>query len=250
MYQKERIDNILKILTRYGYVTAKFLTQELHYSTATINRDLNLMQKQKLVKRSYGGVELVKRKGVPLEFRYHKMKAVKNQIGKAAADLVADGDTVFLDGSTTAEYMVRYLTDKKGITVITNNISAVGYLSAHNIDVICLGGRVTEQPSMLGGADTAKNAMCYNADKMFFSTGALSSDGIIGGSEMYDLLHHTMMQNSGRIYYMADHDKIDVAVMRNLFSLADVNAVITDYVFSDEVKAKFKNTDFIEVKHE
>ena len=72
MYQKERIDEILEILKANGYVTVKFLTEALHYSTATINRDLNIMEKQKLVHRSYGGVELVKNKSIPLPFRYHK----------------------------------------------------------------------------------------------------------------------------------------------------------------------------------
>ena len=49
MYQKERIDNILGILKANGYVSVKYLTEQLHYSTATINRDLNVMQKQNLV---------------------------------------------------------------------------------------------------------------------------------------------------------------------------------------------------------
>ena len=97
MYQKERIDKINEILKTFGYVTVKFLTKELDYSTATINRDLNLMEKQKLIKRTYGGVELLNRKYVPLEFRYNLMKSAKNKLGVAALSLVNDGDTVFIE---------------------------------------------------------------------------------------------------------------------------------------------------------
>ena len=248
MYQKERIDTIMNILKENGYVTVKFLTDSLHYSTATINRDLNIMEKQKLVTRSYGGVELVQKKSVPLPFRYHKMKVVKNRMGLLAANLVCDGDVIFIDGTTTTEYMARHLTGKKDITVITNNIAIVGYLSEFSIKVICLGGKVTEAPSMLDGYETVENAGRYNADKMFFSTGAISSDGIIGSGEMYDALHRTMAANSKKVYYMADHEKIDVRVPINLFTLGDIDGVVTDYIFSDEVKKRYSDTEFFEAK--
>ena len=50
MYQKERLENIMNIMKKYNYVTVKFLVEELHYSTATINRDLNVLANQKLIK--------------------------------------------------------------------------------------------------------------------------------------------------------------------------------------------------------
>lgn len=248
MYQKERIDSILEILKVNGYVTVKFLTEKLHYSTATINRDLNVMEKQKLVHRSYGGVELVKKKGVALPFRYHKMKSAKAKIGKAAADLVSDGDVIFIDGTTTTEFMGKHLLGKKDITVITNNISMVTFLSEYGIDVCCLGGRVVEKPYMLDGNDTVENAMKYNADKMFFSAAGISEDGIISTSHNYYLLHKVMAANSKKRYFLTDHEKVNIKVSQNLFDLNEIDAVVTDYVFSDEFKARYKNTKFIEVK--
>ena len=149
MYQKERMDEIYDILKKNGYVTVKYLVQQLGYSNATVNRDLNVMENQKRIRRSYGGVELSEAKSVPLIFRYHKMKSIKNKMGKAAADLIADGDTVFIDGSTTTECIGRYLTDKKELTVITNNAALVLYLSEYPIRVICLGGVCSAERSRL-----------------------------------------------------------------------------------------------------
>ena len=97
MHQTERIKHIEEILKKNGFVTVKFLTEELHYSTATINRDLNMMEKQKMVRRSYGGVELLKNRSVPLVFRYNKMRPAKNKIGKKAAEFIHDGETIFID---------------------------------------------------------------------------------------------------------------------------------------------------------
>ena len=113
MYQKERIDMILNILRENGYVNVKYLCSKIGYSKATINRDLNLMEKQKLIHRSYGGVEIVENKDVTLEFRYHKMKNEKKNICKAAANMVKDGDIIFIASSSTAEFMIYYLLDKR-----------------------------------------------------------------------------------------------------------------------------------------
>lgn len=246
MYQKERIENILSILKANGYVSVKYLTEQLHYSTATINRDLNVMQKQNLVTRTYGGVELVKRKGVALPFRYHLMKPVKNKMGEMAASLVNDGDIIFVDGTTTTEYIGKYLVNKKDITVITTNISLVAYLSQYNIRCICLGGEMREAPSMLGGNLSIENAMKFNADICFFSTGGISEDGIIGNGA-YALLHTIMIKNSKKAYFLADHDKVGVQLPNNIVSLGDIDGIITDYIFPDEIKEKFGNTEFIEV---
>lgn len=247
MYQKERLDGIVDILKLHGYVTVKFLKDTLHYSTATVNRDLNVLEKQKIVHRSWGGVELVKNRGVSLPFRYHKMKSIKARLGKKAAELVHNGDTVFLDATTTTEYISHYLIDKKDITVITNNMAVVSFLSNFGIEVVCLGGRVIEVPSMLAGDDTADMARRYNADIMFFSTGAFTSDGLIQGTSIYDTVRRAMAENSKKVYFVADHEKLDKKFNRNIFTFADISGVISDCIFSDEVKEKYNKTEFLEV---
>lgn len=248
MHQRERIEVITQILKKNGYVTVKYLTEELHYSTATINRDLNFMKKQKLVKRSYGGVELIKSKATPLIFRYNKMRPAKNKIGKKAAEFICDGDTVFMDGSTTTQNIGKYITNKKNLTVITNNIALAGYLSEYNITVVCLGGRVVEAPAMLCSAETVENAFKYRADKMFFSVGSVTSDGRIGCSELYFLLFNVMRNNSDKVFLLLDHEKIDRAYTRIWGNLSSVDYVISDYCFSDELKSRFDGVNFVEVE--
>ena len=249
MYQKERLEQILSIIRQYGYVTVKFLVNELHYSNATVNRDLNLLAQQKLVHRTYGGVEILEKKDVPLPFRYHKMKTEKLTIGKRAAEFVKDGDVIFIDASTTTEYMLEFLTEKKGVTVLTNNLAIVARLAEVGVSVVCLGGKIVEPPSMLGGDDTVQTAMRYHANKMFFSTGGATKDGRIGGSETYGLLHRVMANNSDQIYYLVDHEKFhDVyTYSRFLFDFAEVDCVISDYEFLENLREKYPQTQFIKV---
>ena len=167
LYQNERLARIMDLLRRREYLRVKTLRELLNYSNATVNRDLNVLEKQKLVKRSYGGVELLECSD-SLEVRYEKSKSAKTALAKKAAELVCDGDTLFIDGSTTTERMAPYLTDKKDLTVISNNMALIRYLSEYSVFCICLGGQVVEKPHMLCGEDTVKNAAGYHADKMFF----------------------------------------------------------------------------------
>ena len=243
MYQQERLNEILKIVERHGYVTVKFLTSALHYSNATINRDLNILEKQKLVQRSYGGVEAVKHIGISLPFRYHKMKAEKLRIGRRAADFVQDGDRIFIDGSTTAEYMAEFLHEKKNLTVVTNNIKLALKLSEFGIAVICLGGTIVEKPSMLGGSLTVENATNYKVDKMFFSTAGVNLDGEIGTTELYFAMHKVIAKNAKEVYFLVDHDKLNVPCPM-LFHFENLTAIISDISFPEDTKNRLSPVRF------
>lgn len=246
MNGKLRRDAIIEIMQIQGYTTVQYLTETLHYSTATINRDLNILQNQHVIKRSYGGAELIKNQGVPLIFRYNKAKTEKRHIGKTAASFVEDGDTIFIDASTTTQCMVQYLTERKNLTVITNNMAVATYLSEYKINAICLGGTVIETPYMLGGDQTVENIMKYRADKMFFATRGVTPDYKISGS-IYYLVHKNMMQNSSKIYYLVDHEKVNVECNTILCSFEKVDCVISDYQFPEELRREYQGTEFVYV---
>ena len=249
MYKKEREDQILLLLRKFGYVTVKFLTQELHYSKATINRDLNLLEQSGMVRRTWGGVETIVPTTVPVLFRYEKAKPAKKKIGKCAAEFVKNGDTIFIDGSTTAQYMGEYLIAKKDIHVLTNNMALASYLSEYGVDVTVLGGKVSEPPYMLSGVETVETALRYRANKCFFSTSDVSDDGQMSyEGDIYYTMHKVMMLNSEKIFYLVDRDKVNRGGGRIILgdiSLADY--VITDYYFSDETKEKYPQVNFISI---
>ena len=245
---QKRIDRVLEIIKQQGYVTVKYLCDELHYSTATINRDLNDLQRQKLIVRRYGGAEYVVRKGTPLVFRYHKMRPVKRLISQKAAEMIKDGMRIFIDGSTTAHYIGECLKDMQNLTVITNNMNLVAHLGEQGIRCICLGGELVEPPYITGGLDSAMQAETYTADLCFFSTGGMSSNGEIYDSDGYLSVHRAMLARSERCVLLIDHEKIDNWRVRVLGDLSLVDTVITDYEFSQSVRDKFPQTEFVVVQ--
>ena len=246
MYPQERQDEILAILEKYQYVTVAYLIEKLCYSSATINRDLNVLEKRQLVRRSYGGVELVESGAVPLVFRQHKQHRAKEKIAQKAAEFVCDGDVLFIDGSTTAQHMGPYLAEKSDITVITNNITLVSYLSDLGVQCVVLGGRILEAPSMTGSIDTIDMARTYRADKAFFSTGGVTDDGSICGGGIYYELYRVMMQNSKQSFYLVDNNKRNQSLSKVLCDFSEVDYVISDCDFS-LLQDRYADTQFIHI---
>lgn len=248
MYQKERLEMIMQILSKNGYVTVKYLTDQMHYSIATINRDLNILESQGLVIRSYGGVEAKNATSIPFVFRQHKMKKIKNKISTAVDAYVNDGDTLFIDGSTTTYFMAEGLALKKDLTVITNNMLLASHLCEYGVNVFCLGGKVVEVPGILYSEATVEAASHYRADKAFFSAGYFNENGeILSDSSLYSSLLKTILKNSKESFFLADSKKFDKDKKAH-YCLGDfsmVNYVISDYEFSDKIKESFPDTSFI-----
>ena len=247
MKTKARQDRIIEILEKEGYVTVKYLCDTLQYSSATVNRDLNALSSRHLVTRTHGGVELEHAQYVPVFFRAHKMRAEKKYIGKTAASFVKDGDTIFIDGSTTAQCMEQHLIHRKNLTVITNNIALAANLSTHGIKVICLGGTIVEAPSMLGGEEAVEQAAKYRVDKLFFATRAVTSGGLVAAG-IYDLMLRALAKNAGEIFYLVDHKKVDQPFSTIYCDLGAVDYVVSNYEFPKETREAFPNTKFILVE--
>ncbi len=248
MYQKERLDRILSVVKENGYVTVKYLTEVLHYSNATVNRDLNILKAQKLITRSYGGVEFSETATVPLEFRYHKAKQAKRRICKCAAGFIRDGDIVFIDGTTTSEGIGEYILHLKDVLVITNNMALAANLSGYGVRTVCTGGIIREAPYMLDGDDAVRTLMQYNTDKVFFATGGISENGFIAStSSSYGLLHKVALSHAKESFYLVDKSKVGTDLKYNIAPLYDIGTVISDYDFSEKTKAACPDTRFIKV---
>ena len=240
------MDEIMKILKKNHYVTVDYLVKEIKYSPASIRRDLTLLEKQGLVSRSYGGVSFKDPNISPYRFRQHSMKVAKNAIAKKAASLVKNGDVVFLDSSSTTQYIAHFLTDKKGITVVTCNMSIANLLSEQGITTYCTGGKVMEYPGILGGQMMLDSLTRFNMDIAFFSSTALGFDGKILNSLEWGIQYHrTIKENSKKLVYLCGSDKFNAPGKFASLTLDDVDYFISNENLPEELKRKFKNTTFM-----
>lgn len=249
MTKEERLNAIIDLIEKNNFATVAYLSKELNYSHATINRDIAELDRQGLIKRVWGGVEALKTDAVPLLFRYEKSKSSKMKVAKAAASLVNDGDTVMIDGATTTQFIGQYLIKKKHIHVITNNIALASYLSKHDIWVTVLGGDIIDKPYMTDGDETIEMISHYYADIAFFATSAISSEGLIGDCEkIFWRSHKEMIRRSKQIYYLMDHEKIDTPLFYVTCDLGSIHGIISDCALPEALHKKYPRVRFIELE--
>ena len=246
MYQQERMDEILKILKQNHYVTVDYLVQKIRYSPASIRRDLTLLEKQGLVKRSWGGVTYKDANVSPFIFRQHSMKTAKNAIAREAAKLIGNGDVIFLDGSSTTQYMGRYLIDKKGITVITCNMILANFLGEHGIQTYCTGGKIVEHPGILGGELALETLSKFNIDVGFFSSTAFNLKGqILSVSEAGVHNHNCYRKYSKKLVYLCGSDKFETETHFVSMTLGDVDCFISDGKLPEKLREEYSKTKYI-----
>ena len=246
----ERQEQIIELLKTRGYMTVRELTELLHYSSATVNRDLNDLVSRQLVTRNYGGAKYVEQTVMPYSDRYNFLRMSKRHIARAAAALVSDGDVIFIDGSTTTQYMAEGLKGRKNLTVITHSHTLSEALHTMGHRVIELGGEIVEMPGITGGSLAVRNAALFQADKLFFSTVGLSEDGrMLTGIDRYDLLLSTMIRCSQKRCFLLDHDKFPFVThpgqnLVSIGSLEGIDTVVSDCEFPEAFTSRFPRTEF------
>ena len=168
----DREEKILDILRRQGSAGADEMARELYISRPTLRRDLIKLEQKGAVNRTHGGAKLTTRPAddtIPASLRMDEDSRAKNMIAAEAAKLVRDGDTVMLDGSTSALHLAAAFRGKRDIVVITSGARTALILGGMGINTICTGGQLIGASESFIGGDALRTISCYNADVVFFS---------------------------------------------------------------------------------
>ncbi len=242
MFALERQKKILEILAAEGAVSVSRLSGELNVTEETVRRDLEKLEKQEQLRRTHGGAvpmdestyeaSLEKRKTINVE--------AKKRMAAMAAKQVAEGDTIFLDASTTTFFMAKELRAMRNITVITNSLRVVVELeNSEFIKVISVGGVLSNNQSFVGTLAEKSIAENYVATKMFFSSkGVTAESGILESNEQECGIKQKMLKNSRYKYYLCDKSKMGSVGFVKLAPIETINFLITDTDAEGELKAK------------
>ena len=147
MSVSERGKTILEYLGNTHFASISELAAAIFTSEATVRREITKLESIGAVKSVYGGVVIAEyeKSPVPLFLRDRENSASKERLAKAAAALVPDYATVILDSSSTVRRMCKYLTDKRGLTVITNNLRVINELKNTDARIISVGGNFVKE---------------------------------------------------------------------------------------------------------
>ncbi len=230
---KESIeDKVLSILSSSKPTSIKFIAKKLFISESTARRYVNTLAKNELVLRTHGGCvpcAKVYENNLPAYFRHSNDNEAKILIAKHAQTLIKDGDTLFLDSSSTVYNLVPYLRTKNNLTVITSGLKTATLLVENNIKTYCLGGFINYNNLSANSAYALELIKRINADLFFFSCDGMDHDGNVCDNSFEEcLLRREFMKQSKSSILLIDESKINKPCKYNLCTADEINVIISN----------------------
>ena len=228
----ERQKLILSMLARQRRLSVTDIVRQFSISEATARRDLESLTSQGKAQRVHGGVIAVEQAPpeLPILDRESEQLDEKRRIGRAAASLVAEHESLFLGSGTTVLEVARNLREHKNLTVITNSLPVLNILAGiPGITVISLGGMLRESELSFIGHITEQAMIEVHADKVFMGTRGASLEHGFTNDYLQETLTDRAILKSGReVIMVADHTKLNRVSTVLLAPLNSVHTFVTD----------------------
>ncbi|GKX28177.1 putative HTH-type transcriptional regulator YulB [Vallitalea longa] len=233
----DRRKTILEIINKQESVKVVDLSQQFNVTLETIRRDLEKLENEGYIKRSYGGAVLNQstNEDLSINIREATNKEGKNLIGKKVADLIQDGDTIMMDSSTTALCVAKYLTNKN-ITIITNALKIPMVLAGHsNIQVISTGGTLKSTSLSFVGHWAESAVEKYYVNKTIISCKAINLEhGIMEPHQLETEVKKRMIKTSEQVILAVDSSKFDRKSFIKAYNFDEIDTMVTDNDVSDK----------------
>ncbi len=227
----ERQSQLARLIEQSGRISVAQICERFGVSEATARRDLDMLSEQGVIQRVHGGAIAVRRAAPeePILRRSHEQEAEKERIGRAAASLIQEGETVFLGSGTTVLQVAQHLVNRK-LTVITNSLPVINLMAGReNITLIALGGMLRDSELSFIGHIAEQALSEVRADKVVMGTRAISlENGLTNDYLPETLTDRAILQIGREIIVVADHTKCGVVSAAFLAPLESIHVLVTD----------------------
>ena len=227
----DRQAGICRRLRQTGVVRVAELSQMLGVSEITIRRDLETLEGKGLLERTHGGAissQLMRTEPLFVQ-KDRRQAAEKEAIGRAAAALVEDGDTVLVGSGSTTLQMIRHLR-ARDVRLITSNAGAIAELAGRSVELILVGGLYRHQSNSLVGGFARLALDRIYASKAFIGVDGVSSRyGFTTPVQLEAEIGALMIERTrGPVIVLADHTKLGVVSNFATAALDDAEILVTD----------------------
>jgi DeoR/GlpR family transcriptional regulator of sugar metabolism len=234
MLAEERRYRIVEILYERdsGLVSVTELSDLLGVSTMTVRRDLDWLKGKDLLRRVHGGA--VVREALdderPFLERGKESSQEKQLIGRAAAQLVRDGEVIILDAGTTTQQVARNLGDKQGLTVVTNALPVAEELSCYpQISTILLGGILKHRELCTVGPPVAEELSRLSADRLFLSAAGFTLQKGATDPDLRETeVKQAMIRAARQVILVTDSSKWGGVTFAQITTLDAIHTIVTD----------------------
>ncbi len=252
----DRRSQIIRHLQEHHRLSTRALSDVFQVSEVTIRSDLSSLEEQGWVQRVHGGAELAPRWRLEQSFadRQTEHRAEKEMLAQTAAALVRPGDTLVLDGSTSAFQLALRLREMADLRVVTNNLQVALALAANPaIEVMVPGGVVRGHTASVVGSGVSELLGDLHADRGFFGASGLTAERGLTDADVREVeAKRAMVRAVGEVVALLDASKFGQQAYLTFARLDQVHRIITDDALSPEFRAlcQERNIEIIIAKSE
>jgi DeoR/GlpR family transcriptional regulator of sugar metabolism len=235
VFAEERQEFIARIVEEHGRARVADLAASFGVSSVTIRKDLAALEGQGRLVRTHGGAVVVgqARSERGFDIRERLQRSEKDAIGREAATMVVDGESIALDASTTALALARHLKARRGwlhLTVITNGLRIAAELAGHpGITVAMPAGFLRWEALSLVGPLGAGLFEKVNIQKAFMGAAGFAIEaGLSDATEEEAQIKRLMVDGAGEVVALVDHTKWERAAFATFCRTSNIAAVVTD----------------------
>jgi len=246
LFAEERRLQILELLKENNKFLVPDLCRYFHVSPATIRNDLKELSIQGLLQRTHGGAIYIDKTSYEPTSKQKSVEHVneKAAIGKLAATLVEDDNSLILDTGTTSMELAKYLCEKRNLTIILNDVEIAWYLEEHSdAKLILAGGSLRRGFHCCVGRSALELIRSLNVDKAFIGANGINlSTGMLSTPDMNQAdVKRAMIDIASEAFLIADSSKLGNTSLANFADLGVFNCFITDWKISGSEKDLISN---------
>src|SRR5262245_35389132 len=227
----QRQQEILVLARAQGRVSVDSLALRFNVTPQTIRKDLNELCELQLVSRVHGGAVISSGvENIAYEARRFIAQSEKRAIGVAAAALVPNKASLFINIGTTTEEVARALGQHEDLLVITNNLNVANLLYRHpRIDVIMAGGPVRRMDGAVIGSAAVDFVTQFKVDYAVIGTSAIEEDGSLLDFDVREVrVSRAIIENARKVILVADRLKFGRSAPIRIGHLSDIDMFVTD----------------------
>lgn len=222
---------IIEIANSQGRVLVDDLVREFGVSPQTVRKDLNDICDRGLLKRSHGGAILASGiENMEYEARRKIAAQEKDAIGQAAAGLVPDNSSLFINIGTTTEAVSQALLSHTGLMVITNNINVANRMRIYpRLEVVIAGGIVRGSDGGIVGEAAVDFIKQFKVDYAVIGASAIDEDGALLDFDYREVkVAQAIIANARHVILVSDSTKFERTAPVRIAHLSQVDTFITD----------------------
>lgn len=228
-----RQQRVVELARDNGHVTVEALVEKLDVTSQTIRRDINYLCEKGVLSRFHGGAAYRSSiSNIPYETRQDSLTEEKEAIARLVVAEIQDGSSIFLDIGTTTEAVATKLMERRGLTVITNNVNIVTRLSKKtDFKIVVCPGTLRNRDLAIVGSTTTDFIRKLKVDYSILGVVAIDeAGGILDFDIDEEELTQSVIACGRRSFAVADHSKFGRSAMAKVATVSQVSNLFTDSV--------------------